>query len=142
MLTAYATALLSVALLYISGAALGVSLAARTWLEMTGLIIVGLLPFAALGIWLGHQLNVDAIGPATGGVVSLLALVGGTWFPVTHGFLHDLGQYLPSYWLVQAGRVSEHGHAWGARGWAVVLVWALILGLLAAIAYRRDTGRV
>lgn len=31
-----------------------------------------------------------------------VALVGGTWFPVTHGFLHDLGQCVPSYWLAQA----------------------------------------
>jgi ABC-2 type transport system permease protein len=142
VLVAYATALLSVVLLYIAGAALGVSLSAQSWLEMTGLIVVGLLPFAALGIGLGHLLNVDAIGPATGGIVSLLALLWGTWFPVTHGFLHDLGQYVPSYWLVRAGRVSMQGHAWGAKGWAVVLAWAVILGVLAAVAYRRDTGRV
>jgi ABC-2 type transport system permease protein len=142
VLTAYAMAALSVVSLYICGAALGVSLSADTWLEMTGLIIVGLLPFAALGIMLGHLLNVDAIGPATGGLVSLLALVSGTWFPVTHGFLHEVGQYLPSYWLVQAGRVALHGPAWGLMGWAVVLGWTVILGTCAAAAYLRDTSRV
>ncbi len=135
-------ALLSLVLLYISGALLGVSLAANKWLEMTGLIVVGLIPFAALGIALGHMLTVDAIGPAIGGTVSLLALIGGTWFPVTSGLLHDLGQFLPSYWLVQAGRVSLGGSAWGAKGWAVVLGWSLVLGVLAAWAYARDTGRV
>lgn len=142
VLTAYALAAVSVASLYVCGVALGVSLAAETWLEMTGLIIVGLMPFAALGIMLGHLLNVDAIGPATGGLVSLLALVSGTWFPVTHGFLHNVGQFLPSYWLVQAGRVSLHGPAWGALGWGVVLGWTVILALLAGLAYNRDTGRV
>jgi ABC-2 type transport system permease protein len=64
---------------------------------MTGLILVALLPFAALGIGLGHLLNVDSVGPVMGGLTALLALVGGTWFPVTQGFLHDLGQCLPSY---------------------------------------------
>jgi ABC-2 type transport system permease protein len=142
VLTAYAMAGLSIAALYISGAALGVSIAAHTWLEMTGLIIVGLLPFAALGILLGHLLNVDAVGPAVGGTVSLLALVSGTWFPVTHGVLHDIGQFLPSYWLVQAGRISLHGHGWGATGWIVVAAWTLALATLAGVAYRRDTARV
>ena len=142
VLTGYSMALLSLVLLYISGALLGVSLAANKWLEMTGLIVVGLIPFAALGIALGHMLTVDAIGPAIGGTVSLLALIGGTWFPVTSGLLHDLGQFLPSYWLVQAGRVSLGGSAWGAKGWAVVLGWSLVLGVLAAWAYARDTGRV
>jgi ABC-2 type transport system permease protein len=142
VLTGYSMALLSLVALYISGALLGVSLAASKWLEMTGLIIVGLIPFAALGIALGHMLTVDAIGPAIGGTVSLLALIGGTWFPVTSGLLHDLGQFLPSYWLVQAGRVSLGGSAWGAKGWAVVLGWSLVLSVLAAWAYARDTGRV
>jgi ABC-2 type transport system permease protein len=142
VLTAYAMAGLSIAALYVSGAALGVSIAVHAWLEMTGLIIIGLLPFAALGILLGHLLNVDAVGPAIGGTVSLLALVSGTWFPVTHGFLHDIGQYLPSYWLVQAGRVSLHGRGWGATGWIVVGAWTLVLGALAGVAYRRDTTRV
>ncbi len=142
VLTSYAMAITSMLLLYIAGAALGVSMPARTWLEMTGLILVGLLPFAALGIALGHMVNVDAVGPLTGGTVSLLALISGTWFPVTHGFLHDLGQCFPSYWLVQAGRLPVDGHAWGSTGWLVVLGWAVVLALLAGFAYRRDTNRV
>lgn len=142
VLTAYAMAALSLASLYLSGAILGVSLTAGTWLAMTGLIIVGLLPFAALGITLGHLLNVDAIGPAMGGTVSLLALVSGTWFPVTHGLLHDIGQALPSYWLVQAGRISLHNHSWGLTAWTVVIGWTAVLTAIAALAYRRDTARV
>ena len=47
-----------------------------------GLILVGLLPFAALGIVLGHLLTRDSIGPAIGGTTALLALLGGTWFPI------------------------------------------------------------
>jgi ABC-2 type transport system permease protein len=142
VLTAYMIAGLSLILLYASGVSLGVSLSASNWIEMTLLIIVALLPFAALGIMLGHLLNVDSMGAATGGVTSLLALVSGTWFPVTHGFLHDIGQFLPSYWLVQAGRVTLPGHAWGVEGWAVVIAWTVVLTGGAAWAYLRDTGRV
>jgi ABC-2 type transport system permease protein len=141
--TGYAMALVTIALLYASGISLGVSLSLGRWLEMTGLILVALVPFAALGILLGHLLTADSIGPATGGMVSLLALVSGAWFPLgSHGFVHDTAQFLPSYWLVQASHVSLGGHAWGATGWTVIAAWAVALAILARIAYRRDTGRV
>ena len=142
VLTAYAMACLTIASLYIAGAILGVSLPVGNWLEMTGLILVGLLPFAALGIALGHLLTVDSIGPAMGGLTALLALVGGTWFPVTHGFLHDVGQCLPSYWLAQAGHIGTGGAVWGITGWLVMAAWTIGLSALAGYAYRRDTGRV
>ena len=141
MLTAYVIALTSLLLLYVAGASLGVSLSAGNWLDMTGLIIIGLLPFGALAIVLGQLMTVESIGPITGGIISLLALVSGTWFPVT-GFLHDVGQWLPSYWLVQAGRVALEGHTWGVQGWAVVISWTVILGGTASLVYRRDGGRV
>jgi ABC-2 type transport system permease protein len=142
VLTAYAMAITTMILLYVAGTSLGVRLSAPRWLEMTGLILVGLLPFGALGIAIGHLLNVDSVGPVMGGTVSLLALVSGTWFPVTHGFLHDLGQCLPSYWLVQAGHIAIGGSAWGTTGWLVVAGWTVLLAGVAAYAYRRDTNRV
>jgi ABC-2 type transport system permease protein len=141
--TGYAMAALTIVLLYAAGISLGVTLPAASWLKMTGLILVALLPFAALGVVLGHLLTSDSIGPATGGVVSLLALVSGTWFPLgSHGFVHDVAQFLPSYWLVQASHVALGGQAWGATGWIVLAVWTVGLVILASVVYRRDTGRV
>jgi ABC-2 type transport system permease protein len=142
VLTAYTMALLSLILLYISGALLGVSLPAGRWLEMTGLIVVGLLPFAALGVLLGHLVNTDAVGPLMGGLVSILAFLSGTWFAITSGFLHSFGQFLPSWWLVQARNVALDGQGWSARGWITVAAWTVILSAGAAWAYRRDTRRV
>jgi ABC-2 type transport system permease protein len=142
VLVAYLTAVTAMLLLYASGYVEGVRIGAGRWLEMTGLILVGLVPFAALGIWLGHVLTTDAMGPALGGGIGLLALVGGFWFPITDGFIHDAGQLLPSWWLVQASHVALGGDAWPAKGWAVVGFWAVALTLAAARAYRRDSGRV
>jgi ABC-2 type transport system permease protein len=143
ILTGYAIAGATIALLYAAGASIGVSLPAGRWLEMTGLILIALIPFAALGVLLGHLATADTIGPATGGLVSLLALVSGTWFPLgSHGIVHDLAQYLPSYWLVRASHVSLGGPAWTATGWAVIGAWAAVLTILARLAYRRDTARV
>jgi ABC-2 type transport system permease protein len=142
VLTGYAVACATIVLLYAAGLTLGVSLPASRWLEMTGMILLGLMPFAALGVLLGHLLTADTIGPATGGIVSVLALVSGTWFPVQHGFLHDIGQFLPSYWLVRASHVSLGGQGWTGLGWAVVAAWTVGLVVLARWAYRRDTQRV
>jgi len=133
-------AIATIGLLYASGISLGVSLPAGRWLAM---ILIALLPFAALGILLGHLLTADSIGPATGGIVSLLALLSGTWFPLgSHGLMHDIAQFLPSYWLVRASHVSLGGQAWGATGWIVIAAWTAVLVTVARAAYRRDSARV
>jgi ABC-2 type transport system permease protein len=143
VLTAYLMALLSMAVLYVSGAILGVSMPVSDWISMTLLILVCLIPFAALGIAVGHMLTPDSIGPAMGGGIALLAFLGGTWFPIpSHGFLHDVGQLLPSYWLVQASHIAIGGHPMGTNGWSVIVGWTVVLAAVARRAYRRDTGRV
>jgi ABC-2 type transport system permease protein len=143
VLTGYMMAIISLLALYAAGTSLGVSLAASGWLKMTGLMLIGLVPFAALGIMLGHMLTPDSTGPAMGGGISLLALLGGVYFPLgNHGFLPELAQYIPSYWLVQASHVALGGHTWSTKGWIVMIVWTLGLAVLAARAYRRDTGRI
>jgi ABC-2 type transport system permease protein len=143
VITAYMMALLTMAVLFVSGASLGVSMPASDWLEMTVLILLCLVPFAALGIAIGHMLTPESIGPALGGGVALLAFLGGTWFPIpSHGFLYDIGQLLPSYWLVQASHVALGGHPLRTTGWIVIVAWTVVLAAVARRAYRRDTGRV
>jgi ABC-2 type transport system permease protein len=142
VLTGYAAACATIALLYAAGATLGVRLAASSWLEMTGLILVGLVPFAAGAIAMGHLVPVDSIGPAMGGTTAVLAFLGGTWFPITgDGVFATVAKCLPSYWLVQASHVGLGRAAWGRTGWLVVGAWTLAMTMLAARAYRRDTER-
>jgi ABC-2 type transport system permease protein len=137
----YLSALLTIIALYAAGILLGVHLSAGHWLQMTGLLLVGLLPFAALGIMLGHLLGVEAVGPTIGGLSGLLGFLGGVWFPLGNGVMRDIAQALPSFWLVQASHVSLGGQGWNATGWLVVAAWTIALSLLAAYAYRRDTAR-
>jgi len=141
VLTGYLMAALTLLLLSLCGSFLGVRLSGAEWAHMTLLILVGLIPFAALGILFGHLLSVDAIGPAMGGTTALLSILGGVWFPIQNGVLHDIALLLPSYWLVQASRVAIGGKSWTATGWLVVAAWAVALGAAAMWAYRRDTGR-
>lgn len=145
--TSYVMALCSMVLLYLAGIALGVRMPISQWLYMSGLVLVALIPFAALGIALGHLLTVDSMGPALGGGTALFAFLGGTWFPITgHGVFQQLCQALPSYWLVQAGHIGlGHGGSndpWGAKGWLIVAAWSVAMAAFAMWAYRRDTQRV
>jgi ABC-2 type transport system permease protein len=143
VITGYTLAIMGLIILYAAGISLGVRLTAAQWLQMTGLVLVALVPFAALGIALGHLLNDDAAGGAIGVGASLFAFLGGTWFPITGGGgFQQFCQLLPSWWLVQAGRVGlGAGNAWGAEGWLVIAAWTAVCAAVAAWAYRRDTRR-
>jgi ABC-2 type transport system permease protein len=143
VLTGYLLALVTLVLLYASGIALGVRLPVSQWAEMTGLVLLALIPFAAIGIVLGHLLNDDAAGAAIGIGTSLFAFLGGTWFPITGGAFQKICELLPSWWLVQAGRVGlGAGNPWGTEAWIVIAAWAVACAALAVWAYRRDTKRV
>ena len=92
---------------------------------MTALILVGLVPFAVLGILLGHLLTVDSMGPAIGGY--------GAVRPPRRGLgpaaderrrSLQLAKSLPSYWLVQAGKTARRRRLAG-RGWIVIVVWTV-----------------
>ena len=95
VLTAYVMAAVTIALLYVAGGTLGVRFDAGDWVAMTGLILVGLAPFAALGILIGQLVTSDTVGPAIGGTTALLALLGGVWFPVTGGAMHVIAEDFP-----------------------------------------------
>jgi ABC-2 type transport system permease protein len=143
VLSGYLLALASIAVLYAAGILYGVRLPVWSWLTMTGLILVGLIPFAVLGILFGHLLSADSMGPALGGVTALFAILGGAWGPVagSSSVLTSVAQLLPSYWLTQAAHTAFSGEDWPVKAWLVILVWTVVLARLARSAYRRDTAR-
>lgn len=144
VVTSYLVAIPTLGLLYLAGASFGVRLGATTWLEMTGLLLIGLAPFVAIGIALGHLVTVEAAGFAVAGSVLLFALLGGAFGRLfTSGAGLTIVKLLPSYWLVQAGAsASAGGGDWPPEGWIVLAVWVAALVPLAVLAYRRDTSRV
>jgi len=143
VMTGYLLAGVSIVLLSAAGVALGVRMPVGRWVEMVALILVALIPFAGMGVAMGHVLTTESLGPALGGTTSIFAFLGGTWFPITGGgFFAGVAHALPSYWLVEAGHVGIGGSAWGAEGWLVVAAWSLAMAVAAAWAYRRDTRRV
>lgn len=143
VLNGYLRALLTIALLCLAGTALGVRLPASGWLTMVGLLLVGLIPFAVLGILLGHVLKADSGAVAMAGIVTLFALLGGVYgFQIaTSGPMFGVIKAIPSYWLVQAAKTALGHGGWPAEGWIVVAVWTVVLAALAVLVYQRDTHR-
>jgi ABC-2 type transport system permease protein len=140
----YLMALLTIAAMCAAGLILGVSLSVSGWLTMIGLLLVGLIPFAVLGILLGHLLRPESLLPAVGGLTVLFALLGGAYgFEVAKsGAMFDVIKGLPSYWLVQASKAALGGGGWPAEGWIVIAAWTVVLAPLAVLVYRRDTSKV
>lgn len=144
VLAGYLMAIFSIAAMSAAGLSIGVHLDASQWATMILLILIGLIPFAILGILLGHLLPVDSLGPAIGGITSVLALLGGAYGPlISSGFLFQVIKCIPSYWLVQAGKsaLGESGW-WPPEAWIVIGVWTVVLMRLSARVYARDTKRV
>ena len=113
----------------------------RRGARMTLLILIGLMPFAAFGIWLGHVLTVDSMGPALGGIIALFALLGGAWGPVAgdSGFMHDLVR-AAAVVLAGPGRaLGVHRRVVAAEGLGRHRGLDRRLARLARRAYQRDT---
>jgi ABC-2 type transport system permease protein len=142
--TALLVAVPALVLVYAVGAlAEGVRLPAATWAQAAGWSLLALAPFVALGIWLGHRLTIDVLGPLSGALFTVLGILGGIWFPVDQlpAGLQSVAKALPSYWLAQAGREPLAGSWIGWHGVSILAVWTVAFALLAARAYRRDTTR-
>ncbi|MFN8052290.1 MAG: ABC transporter permease [Acidimicrobiales bacterium] len=144
VITAYVMSAASIVLLYAAGLALGVRIdSIARWLAMTGLLLVGVAPFIALGIAVGHLLSTDSMGPAVGGGSAFFGFLGGQWFPLpATGVLRQIGELVPSFWLTQASHIGIGGDPWPLKGWVVVGAWTAAMTVWATWAYRRDTKRV
>jgi ABC-2 type transport system permease protein len=142
VLSAYLRALLTIVVICVGGIALGVHLSVGGWLTMIGLLLVGLIPFAVLGILLGHLLNTAASTPAVGGITTVFALLGGVYgFQLAKsGVFLQVIKALPSFWLVQTGKAGLLGIVFPTEGWIVIASWTAVLALLALRAYQRDTA--
>jgi ABC-2 type transport system permease protein len=107
-------------------------------------LLVGLIPFAIIGILFGHLMTVDSLGPALGGVTTLFALLGGAWGPLaTGGIFLTIVKCIPSYWLVQASKFALGNSGWPpAEAWIVLVIWTLVIGRLTVFVYQRDTAKV
>jgi ABC-2 type transport system permease protein len=134
----------AIAAVLLAGVAVNhVELSIAEWLQLFITLVIGSLPFAALGLLIGYLFDAGSAQPAT--IISLfsLAIVGGLWAPVTSfpDTIATIGRMLPTFRLADLGRDAAAGLAPDAVDIAFLVAWAAVFGVLAAWRYRSSEQR-
>jgi ABC-2 type transport system permease protein len=130
-------------LVYVAGAARGVTMPPWQWAALAGTTWTALLPFVLLGVGLGFVGSSESIQAVTTFLILALSVLGGMWFPVEilPSAAQAVAHALPAYWLNAVGRVVMGGAGSGWLGPAVLAGWTVAFGAFAAARYRADAGR-
>ncbi len=123
----------------------GVRFPLTTWLSLFAILVLGALPFCALGLAIGYIAGPNS-APAIVNLIHLpLSVLSGLWMPITllPKVLQALAPFLPPYHLAQLA-LGTFGAAQGSAISHVValLAFTVLFLALAAVAYRRDEGKV
>jgi ABC-2 type transport system permease protein len=122
----------------------GVRLEPLTWLELFGALVLGAIPFCALGLAIGSLAGPNS-APALVNLVYLpMSFASGLWIPIEAlpPAVGHIAPFLPTYHLGQlALGTLGAGHGSVVTHIAVLAVWALAGAALAAYGLHRDEGR-
>lgn len=133
-----------VLLLLLGGLVNHIALPFGTWMEIALWVVVGAIPFAALGLLLGLVFDASAAQPVQVILWLSLAMLGGLWTPlsVLPSVFSRIAPWLPSFRAADlAWGVLRAGNEGALQDIAVLLAYTIVLGLLAALRYRRDEQR-
>ncbi|MFN2460555.1 MAG: ABC transporter permease [Candidatus Velthaea sp.] len=136
-----------VLLMFALGALFGnVRLPASTWLAMGGSLVLGALPFAALGLAIGYLAGPNS-APAIVNIVYLpMSFLSGLWIPLVAlpPLVQHIAPLLPAYHLaaLALGTMGAgDGNPWWTHALALVGFTAVFLAG-AAFGLRRDEGKL
>ena len=127
----------------VGGFAEGVQLPLQHWLTIAGMMLVSLIPFAALGVLLGYVASGTAGRAAMMFPWLLLSLFGGLWMPVSTmpHVMAEVAHGLPTFQMADLAWRSLAGKAPSTQSMMVLAVWTVGLVALAGWRYRRDAVR-
>ncbi|MFE6098961.1 ABC transporter permease [Streptomyces laurentii] len=122
----------------------GVRLDSWQWAVVAVTLWAGSLPFTLLGLGNGYRLSSQAAGAVNVACNLGLAVVGGLWFPIDlfPGWLRTLSDYTPTNRFAELGRAVTEGTAPGIATITILVAWAALFGLYAAVSYRRSARTV
>jgi ABC-2 type transport system permease protein len=139
-------ALLALSALLVVGALTGgVTLPLQTWLSLIARVLIGVLPFAALAVFIGYVAKgANTASPIINLVFFPMAFASGLFVPLNSlpKIVQDIAPFLPAYHGGQLARVavgvpsasSELTHVLWLLGFTVLFL------ILAVWAYKRDEG--
>ncbi|MEV7597799.1 ABC transporter permease [Kitasatospora sp. NPDC089797] len=132
------TTLPAILVVFAVGASQGVSLGAAQWLGLAAALWLGSFVFAALGVALGYAAAPDAVQPIVMIIYMAMALLGGTWFPVT-GSLEKFARFNPVFLYNKLATFIQPGHSLDLVAVAGLAAFFAVFAAAAAMLYRRDT---
>jgi ABC-2 type transport system permease protein len=139
--------LIVVLLLFTLGAAFGhVRMPLATWAALAGTLVMGALPFGAMGLAIGYFAGPNS-APAVCNVLYLpMAFASGLWVPIEFlpKFMQSIAPFLPPYHFVQLA-LAQVGAGHSGGRWVHIAAlngFTLLFLVLAAVGYRRDEGKM
>jgi ABC-2 type transport system permease protein len=144
MCVIFATAV--VAVLSTLGVTIGhVRMPAATWLRLAATLVLGAIPFCALGLGLGYLVGPNAAPPIVNLIYLPMSFLSGLWIPfeILPPAVKAIAPFLPAFHLGQLA-LSAIGAGAGAPAWGHVAALAgfTIIGLALAVwGYRRDEDK-
>jgi ABC-2 type transport system permease protein len=120
----------------------GVQLPTGTWLRLGATLVLGAIPFCALGLGLGYLVGPNAAPPIVNLIYLPMSFLSGLWIPieVLPPLVKAIAPFLPAYHLGQLA-LGAIGSGSGAPAWSHIaaLCGFTVIGLgLATWGYRRD----
>ena len=132
--------------MFLLGATLGgVRMPAMQWVGLGSVLLLGALPFSAMGLAFGYLVGPNS-APAMLNLVYLpMAFASGLWIPIHQlpDFVQSIAQGLPPYHFAQLalGAVGAAEGAPPALHVTVLLGFTALFLTVAAWGFRRDEGR-
>lgn len=122
----------------------GVEFGLGTWLALVGSLWAGSVVFVALGVAVGLALDAQAAGAAIGILGTVLAALGGLWFPVElfPDGMAALARTMPSYWFAELGRDIAAGTLTGRPVMMLAGYGAVFAAAALLVARRRPLHAV
>ncbi len=132
------TTLPAILVVFVIGVFEGVKLTGVQWAGLGLALWLGSFVFAALGVALGYAAEPDSVQPVVMIVYMLMALFGGTWFPVSDS-LKSYARFNPVYLYNQLATFTRPGHSLDTSAVAGLAGFLVLFVVVAAYLYRKDT---
>lgn len=132
--------LFSIILIFIAGYLNGVSLSPLIWICSGLWVIVGSLPFLAIGTLIGSMKRVDTASGISNVIYMILAVMGGMWMPldIMPRLIQQIGKWLPSYNFGNGAWQIVRGHAPDWNNVLVLLVYLIVFMILSTYIRKKQ----
>lgn len=131
-------AIISLLMALLAALVAGVALSPLQWLALLVVDVFGVLPFAAIGMYVGTRVGSSAAPALLNALYLPMSFLSGLWLPLTMlpGVLAKLAVVWPAYHFGQLA-LKVVGYDQGQPVWLHVLVLAGFVGLFFLLAQRR-----